>query len=207
MTRTKPPKPTTPQAPSTTDTPSAPTDGRLVTVRSDGQRLLMAVPLSLAKVAAAIGASKATVGDWRTGNKVPGPAFRAALEKAYGIPVASWGEAPSGVPAADVPTKAPRRAEQPPAAPSTLQDVETLLGSVKTALANDKLLSSERVRLTDSQTRLLSLKHKLERDQETQEDSLVRFNPHWLRIRTVLTETLAPFPDAARAVADKLKEL
>jgi hypothetical protein len=91
--------------------------------------------------------------------------------------------------------------------PSTLEDVESLIAVARTSLSNESLVSSERVKLTDSLTRLLSLKHKLERDRDALEDTIVRRHPLWQRIRTILVETLVGFPDAAQAVAAKLDEL
>lgn len=173
-------------------------------VRTEGQRLLRAVGSSLSAIAKATGASKSTAGDWKSGNKIPSPALRAKLMDAYSIPVESWDQSPSGDPVAPKPaSKATTKAE--PA--TTLEEVMVLIEQARTQLARTNLVSSERVKLTDSVTRLLSLKHRLERDRDAMEDAIVRRHPLWQRIRTVLVETLVAFPDAAKAVADRLEEL
>jgi hypothetical protein len=93
------------------------------------------------------------------------------------------------------------------ASPSTIEDVERLLGSIRSQLARDGLQSSEHVKLTATMTSLLSLKHRLQKDGESQEDGIVRQHPMWRRIRAVLVDALLPFPEAAQAVAAKLAEI
>lgn len=56
-----------------------------------GAVLLQAVHMSLEGIADAIGCQTLSlVHDWRMGRKKPGPAFRAALAKQFGIPVTAW---------------------------------------------------------------------------------------------------------------------
>lgn len=207
MTPRNPRKKKASDAPSAAVNAPASTSGRqqtAMTVRTEGQRLLIAAPGSLSEVARMVGSSKATVGDWRTGNKLPGPAYREGLREKYGIPVEAWRLAPGGTP---LPAATPVEPIVASGHPSTLQDVTNILASIRTDLVNPNLLSSERVKLTDSFTRTLKLKHQIEKDQESQESDLVKKHPIWLKIKAAIVEVLVQFPDAARAVADKLEAL
>lgn len=165
----------------------------------------MCVPASLAVIAAAVQGSKQAVSFWRTGKKKPGPEARAKLEAAYGIPAISWGQRPSGR-ASSAPPAAAEVTDEP-AAPSTMEGVEALLKLIRADRGRDGILASERVKLADAETRLLSLKHRLEKEAELLEDRIVKQHPMWARIQAAVGDTLVRFPEAALAVAAKLREL
>lgn len=64
-------------------------------VKSEGQRLLMELPGSLATIAEEMGAkSPQVVHNWRNGYKVPNAAARAALQDVFGIPTRAWAIGP-----------------------------------------------------------------------------------------------------------------
>lgn len=65
--------------------------------RSEGQRLLLAVPATLKSIAAACGVGYTSVIEWRYGRSMPSPACRAAMYAAYEIPAPSWSMLPAGV--------------------------------------------------------------------------------------------------------------
>lgn len=110
-------------------------------------------------------------------------------------------EAPPGPPAA------PEAPPKPGEAPTTIEGVESLLAMIRRAQTQENLLASEQVRLADAETRLLGLRHRIEKETELSEDRIVRLHPKWIRVRALLAETLIQWPDAARAVAAALREL
>lgn len=79
---------------------------------TEGQRLLLDAPESLAVIAKAVGASKQAVSYWRRGDKLPGDSAREALRVTYGIPVDAWDRAPGGV--SDRPSPPADRPPRPP---------------------------------------------------------------------------------------------
>ncbi|MBZ0120873.1 MAG: hypothetical protein K8H88_28015 [Sandaracinaceae bacterium] len=185
--------------------PARTTEPSGVHVRSEGQRLLQAVPASHAEIAAALGTTKQAVSYWRRGNKTPDLANRLVLRDRYGIAPDAWEQLPStaaaGAPAAAAPPMPVRTGSE-----TTLDEVELQLAQLHQIQAGS-LIASERVRLADAVGKLLALKARLERERELIEDRIVREHPVWKRIRERLTATLRPFPDAARAVAQALEEL
>lgn len=180
-------------------------------LRTEGQRLLLAVDGSHTTVAARIGATKQSVSYWRRGEKAPGPKARAALLEAYGIEPAAW-EAQPGSPPPQSSTRSKRtRAPSPPpkvpgrpSGASTLDEVEVQLGILRELQRNESLLPSERVRLADSVGKLLAIRARLERDQELLEERIVLEHPFWGRLKSTIVRALEPYPEAARAVADAL---
>jgi hypothetical protein len=84
---------------------------------------------------------------------------------------------------------------------------EALLQTIRDHRKKPGLLAAESVKLADAETRLLSLKHRLEKETELQDERIVRHHPMWLQIKTTLGRVLVKWPDAARAVAAALKEL
>lgn len=65
-------------------------------IRTEGQRLLLAVERKLAEIGAAVGASSPAVCLWRDGQRSPGTEQRRALEEAFGIPAEAWERVPTG---------------------------------------------------------------------------------------------------------------
>jgi transcriptional regulator with XRE-family HTH domain len=166
----------------------------------------MCVPASLAAIADAAASSKQAVSNWRSGKKVPGAAARAQLEAAYAIPAASWGQKPVGRASSLPPARTSSSPPPPCALPTTMQGVEELLRVVREDRRAAGMLPSERMKLVGEETRLLGLKHRLEREAELLEDRIVKQHPLWARIRTAIGDTLVRWPEAAVAVAEKLRE-
>jgi hypothetical protein len=199
-----------------------------VVIRSEGQRLLLAVKATLTELQNACGASRQTVIDWRFGRATPNPAGRAALWNAYEIPAPSWGRLPSGMrpdppldPPATLPAPAATPAPAAPAAPtnghavpaavvsapSSLDETAALLGQIRRQLEATDILPSDRVRITDSYTRTLALQHRLQREVDLTEDRIIREHPTWQRIRTELARVLARYPAIADEVCAALDRL
>lgn len=177
-------------------------------MRSEGQRLLCAIEASLSQVALAAGCSaKQSVANWRAGTKTPDAPFREKLHAAYGIPVESWTRAPgTAAPRSTSATSSPTTTSHSPEGPSTVGDLDALIGHLRVELAKPDLASSERVKLSGSMTRALALRHRLEKEEELLEDRIIREHPSWRRVEAALARALAPYPDAARAVAAALAE-
>jgi transcriptional regulator with XRE-family HTH domain len=175
-------------------------------VRSEGQRLLIAVSGTLAHIASVTGVSPQAVSEWRLGKKSPSPSARGKLDEAFKIPRGAWSQLPEGM----VPPESddePARAPSPGAAPSTLADCLRLLGRIQAALKRPNLLTSDLVRLTDTESKLLALRHRLEREADLMEDRLVREHPAWMRVKRELVRVLARHPAAMRDVAEVLGSL
>ena len=159
--------------------------------------------------------SRQLVYEWRSGVKVPGPATRAALWSAYGIPNYAWGRMPSGGgeladddPPPPLPVPVPSaRAADTDTAPNSITDTDKLIAKLRTTAAADNLLPGDQIRLADSEAKLLALRHRMQRDQELLEDKIVRDHPAWQRIRRTLAEVLSKHPQAAADVAEALQRL
>lgn len=85
--------PSTPSTLSTLVTPSTPVtpSTRAKTVpRTEGQRLLQAMPASGAALARSIGCSRAAVHAWRTGLKTPGCDTRRRIQAELGVDARAW---------------------------------------------------------------------------------------------------------------------
>lgn len=198
-----------------------------VTVRSEGQRQLISLGLSLATLTRALGdtVTRGAIHGWRAGTRSPGPRMRAMLASAYGIPPVAWTQLPNAAPPDQGPARAqpagPSSATAPTIPPaevgnpdltdhatrSTLEHASALLRQIQRDRAHADLLPSDRVRLADSEAKALSLRARLERDQLWFEDRIVREHPAWLRVRREIVRVLVEYPDAARAVAEALARL
>lgn len=177
-------------------------------VHTEGQRLFLLVPGSLASVAERVGcSSKQTVANWRAGTKSPGPAMRSAIERAYGIPVSAWERPPES----DARPAPPSRKESPlsggeRAPAQTMDEVLDLLKFVRKQM-DEAASVYDRAKWAREYSAALSLKHRLERSQELLEDAIVRRHPMWRRIKGALLKALERHPEALRDVADALAEV
>lgn len=59
-------------------------------MRSEGSRLLGALDVTQRDIARRVGAGRATVARWASGQCVPSGSNREALRRAFGIPVDAW---------------------------------------------------------------------------------------------------------------------
>lgn len=170
-------------------------------LRSEGQRMLLHVSGSLLAIAKAIGVkSPQTVLKWRNGVATPHPEVRAQMQIVLGIPIQAWTHRP-----AEQQRDEPQLDEQP--VQSSLDECMDLLSVIRRDRNQPNLLPGERSKLVDAEARILKLRSDLELRAELSEDRYVREHPAWLRIRNEVARALAPFPDAARAVADALERL
>jgi len=184
-----------------------------VIVKSEGQRLLMLVPGSLADIAEVTRCkSRQSPLNWRNGVNQPDIAQRAALFGAYGIPALSWSQPPATQGAEASPPVGGNGHAAPPAAPdtgpppTTLESCLRLLSKIRAESERD-LLPAERVKLADTEARILTLRHKLELEASLSEDRIIREHPRWAAVRRAILGALAGHPAASRAVCDALANL
>jgi hypothetical protein len=148
-------------------------------------------------------ASRNAINDWLHGAKRPARTMRARIRVIYGIPDDCWMRVPF---TEDPPT--PTQPDMPPqrppidraSQPSTLDDCLDMLAALREQRRRSDLISSDRVKLADTEAKVLALRAKLELQVELQEDRLVRTHPAWLKMKRDLLRALKPYPDALEAV-------
>ncbi len=176
---------------------------------------------SLAHVAREIGSkNKTNVNDVLHGYKQPSLAMRASIEVVYAIPRDAWARYPEppaqSVAAVAPPAPAPANGKghtlAPAAAPDvgpplpTLDHCLEVLRGIRQARSAPDLVSSERVKLAEAETKVLALRARLEMQSELSEHRIVRAHPEWHRIKRLLARALRPHPAAMRDVANALQE-
>lgn len=198
-------------------------------MRSEGQRQLWETGASYLEIARAVGVSKAAVIEWKLGRKSPGRSNRAALWGAYKIPAIAWARMPANddddtgePPPAPPPTNGhaasnghgnghaaqlTEQAASSTSSPSSLQEADQLLANIRRHASDTQLLPADRVRLADSEAKLLALRHRMQRDNDLLEDRIIREHPTWRRIKETLARVLSRYPQAANDVADALDKL
>jgi transcriptional regulator with XRE-family HTH domain len=181
-------------------------DGRPPPPLTEGQRLLRAVDASLRDIADETGVAFQLVSCWRRGSKAPGAGPRAKLEAAYGIPVAAWGMAPGGDAGQPVPPPAPKPVGHRGAG-KTLVEVVAELDYLHGLRDDPGLLPAEKVRLSDSISKNLALKARLERDQELLDDRIAREHPTVIRATKALLAVVEDHPEVAGKLEAALAQL
>ena len=184
--------------------------------RTEGQRLLLAVPGSLSTVARAIGCSKALAGYWRTGKKLPASVFRSKLAEVYGIGVEAWGQtavpetsAPSDYGAAPmlgvsrskgVPSEAAPHEATPAAVNDVLARFDEMISDARGRRQSKTLLASEYARLIGTEARLL-------RERAIAEREINRDHPEWQRWWKAVLDALHAHPKALADVVAAVKRV
>lgn len=161
--------------------------------------------------------SKPAVGSWRAGEKKPGLELRRKIETHYAIPAASWDNAPGvRVPPPDEvppePAPAPRLVHRPETAAKydpndPYRDVDELISECRKGMKLGGLLPAEKATWQERLLKAIQARHKIQEGQDVREDKIVRQNAQWARIKQAMADALAPFPDAAEAVAVALRAL
>jgi transcriptional regulator with XRE-family HTH domain len=176
-------------------------------LRSEGQRMLLAVTGSLTAIAKDLGCrSPSAIHHYREGKRTPTPEMRARMYTAYGIPVEAWSVRPGGLSEPEAALEVAQSAA-PAGAPSTLEDCLALLAVIRGERQQRGLLASERVKLATAETQILSLRSRLEQAAEFAEARYVLEHPAWIRLRRVIVQALEPYPDAAKAVRDAIARM
>lgn len=190
---------------------------------TEGQRMLQTAMtergLTFEMVAHDAGVQSAgVIQGWTNGVTRPAVPARARLWAAYEIPSHAWNQRhyPAGPqaapPASSDAAKGEPSASTPPPGdaftaplvaapgprPSTLEQCYAVLDSLRAAALTPNLIASERIKLADSEGRMLALRAKLERDAERGEDRIVREHPEWARLCRLIVRTLSAHPAALK---------
>lgn len=164
---------------------------------TEGQRLLRLVDGSLQTIATRLGVSKALVGFWRTGKKLPAPEMRRTLATLYSIPADAW----------DARTQADVRDLAPAAlamvAVTNRAGAEGMLQDILEKRRGN-LTVQEFTRLVDAEAKARALIHNLDQAEQITETRIVQ-SAVMQRVRNVIFATLQAHPAALRAVADALR--
>lgn len=169
---------------------------------SRGRELLCALPENGAELGRKLGGySRATVGHWRQGVKVPGAEARIALEE-LGIPRASWEQVPDSMRA-----KEPARRKTP--APATaLEHVTELLEAIREARLRPDVAPSEKIRAASEERALIAQRARLQREADASDaaiEALCVQHPRWKALRDALVAALRPHREAHQAIGDVLR--
>lgn len=178
-------------------------------VVTEGQRRLLELDEPRAEIAARVGVSAPLVSQWRTGLKLPGAEPKRALEEAFGIPAWAWGR-PPGAGAPEPPESPSRAGARARGAAGFVSEVDEQIDILRSIQSDAGLTTSERVRVSDSITKLLAVKgsevkriEALRADVEREyEDLAVREAPFVRRLLDHIVEALRDHPDALRDVSE-----
>lgn len=172
---------------------------------TEGQRLLRAVAASNAEVAARVGVSKAIVGFWRTGRKLPAPEMRRVLATLYDIPAGSWDSKPAGA------EKAPPSFGSMPVAEAlravgktNREGVESMLEAILRQRQAGGLTVQEFTRLVDAEAKVRKLIHDLDQAEQLTETRIVQ-SPTFTKVRNLIFGVLRNHPDVLRDVVSALR--
>lgn len=186
--------------------PKVSTTRQLPPPPSEGCRQLRAATSgkSLQQICNAIGSkNKTQVNDILRGLHVPSPAMRGSIHAVYSIEPDAWSRAAANS-VSSTALAAPPPDLGPP--PPTLQHCLEVLQSIRIARSDTGITGPERMKLADTETKILGLRARLEMQQELSEHRIVRAHPEWHRIKRLLARALKPYPNATKAVIEALQE-
>lgn len=172
--------------------------------------MLLASEGSERGIAFLVGVSGPTVHRWRTGERVPGPAERVALEAKLRIPASTWDAAPtSGSPP---PSSAPA---PPPSTPSTSAEsmIEQAREQLRRVLEDANRVgpggpnAEMRAKLSAHAVRIMELIAKMEQAAEDLEGRAVRRSRFLATVVDAIVEALKGHPEASKSVEDALERL
>jgi hypothetical protein len=129
---------------------------------TEGQRLLCALPGSLADLASTLKCARQAVHAWKVGGARPGPASRAKIAAHYGIPASSWEEPPQ------VAGPAPVELEVDSSRPlDELGEIDRLIAEQRQIRATGKLLPRDREANIRTEADLRKQRRDVEAKEET----------------------------------------
>jgi transcriptional regulator with XRE-family HTH domain len=185
--------------------------------------MLLQVGGTLAAIAEHVGSTRQSVHEWRSGTKAPSKATRTRMAAELGIPARAWDELPFSEPEPPDPlddddepepqSRSHSRAVSTPPPRSSngsvnsIEHVQGLLDEVAALRQRPNLLASERLKLVESESKLLAMRHKLELESQLRESRFVAEHPAWLQLRAALVRALIAHPAAAQVVADVLRDM
>lgn len=173
-------------------------------LRSEGQRRLRLLGLSLNDIAGAMGVSKQCVSGWKSGRTSPGTWHARSIENAYQIPTGAWhrtagwsGDAPG----------APARRDDSPAPRGVIDQLADLLASTRAArMATTR--PGDLAQLARAEGKLIERLAVLEAarrfDAMLDDPRTVTEHPKFIAFRAELLKALAPFPEVHATVCAAL---
>lgn len=192
-------------------------------ITSAGQVALRKSGHTQEQIAAATGASFALVGNWLTGARKPGPAYRDRLSELYSVRQLSWEESPPKAPRAPslvAKAAAPAALARPPlpSAPpvkatpgDVLSEAAILIAQVRDmrdAVAKDPVATNvEKARVLGMCGSTLAQAYKLTGEGLDMPESKLLQTPAFRRVLDTMTLALEPWPDAMRALAAALEKI
>jgi hypothetical protein len=194
--------------------------------RSAGGYALSRTGKAQAQIASEVGVSKVSAHGWMVGNYRPGPAMRAKMRDLYGIPLEAWDEpygprrkkpalavAPAPAPAADVPPPPPsgpiaRATSDADEAGGAFVMARSLQRQAQAQLdalekAGEEWTPAEKAQVMQRLASTVNVLAKLTGQYEMGR-RMMRL-PIWKQLEFEMFEALRPFPDASRAVAERLE--
>jgi hypothetical protein len=87
---------------------------------------------------------------------------------------------------------------------TTLQSCLALLAKIRDESDRQDLIPSDRVKLADTEARLLGLRAKLEAEAALADDRIIREHPRWILIKKTMFSALVAHPLASKAVSEAL---
>jgi hypothetical protein len=136
--------------------------------------------------------------------RLPGVKARDQLKQLFGILPRMWDLEPGSEIPTDL-TAMNTVGDELGEDDDTLDIAKRQLLEVREALQAPGLADATRLKLLDTSAKLLVLRSRLERERELQEDRIVREHPEWKRLKTLILKALAPYPEAAAAVAEAIR--
>ena len=193
--------------------------------QTEGSRMLAAITKQrgVTDVARQCKANRAAVYHWMSGRNLPNARAQDAIFSAFGIPTTAWelasDDAPpkAASPVAATPSTQAKTPRPAPAVPRPDPDAAATKSALD--LAKEQVQRVTR-RLLDSEdadvslqelgrqevtlAKCLALYSQLSGERELSESMIVRSAP-WAKLLRLVHEALEPFPQAAKAIADKLE--
>jgi len=210
---------------------------RTASQRNEGARQLLRTGHTQAEIASTLGVDRSLVCRWQNGERLPTDTQRLALKRAFKIPASAWDEElvtgvrkkkpaskhrmPRAVERELARQEAERESElederRPPAAVEITEasirvraellarDIDRMREEI---LDDDSATPLERGKVIQSCIASLTYLGKITgHTLEINESRILRL-PAWQRIKEAIVEALKPWPEARRALADRLKEL
>lgn len=172
--------------------------------RSEGAVLLARVGSTQEEIAAATGIHRVRIAQYKSGQRMPGPVNRKKFKKHYGIPEASWDKSPKGEPA----TPSLHTSTNGGSVLARAERLQNMVDELLDKLNNDaKTTPLEKAKVMASTAGTITLLGKLTGEsREISEARIIRL-PAFRRVVDRMKEALRPWPEAARAVGEALKEL
>jgi hypothetical protein len=178
-------------------------------LKSEGQRLLLAVDVASSEIARLVPSSKQLVGQWRAGRCNPRQGVRERLLELYGIPCAAWDRDPGA--AAEPPSpvvEPPRTPSDPPAAEGdTMGAVDQSIASIRRLMDDPDATAAVKRQMLNALTSALRLRAQIEAQASIREDGLVRHHPEWANLRDAILRALRDEPSAMQKVRAALVEM